>query len=82
MTIFKLGTASVVCESYSRGRQGFGHRAILLIGGTEACRATCSYINRTWERYTYQSVFHKVLDKTDRLTDAKIKRFKKKYVTY
>ena len=35
---------------------GFLHETELYIDGWQAAAARCSYINRTWERYSYQSV--------------------------
>ena len=35
---------------------GFLHETELYIDGWAATAATCHYINRTWERYSYQSV--------------------------
>ena len=78
MTTFKMGKAIVVCDHASR-RGGFKHTATLTIGGYEVDRAKCLYVNRTWESYAYQSVLHKVLEKTDRLTQAQKTRFKNKY---
>lgn len=37
-------------------RNGFAHDTTLFINGIEAGEASCYYINRTWERYTYQKV--------------------------
>ncbi len=81
MTTFKLGDAAVVCESKST-RNGFKHVATLLVGGYERGSVKCLYLNRTWESYQYQSVFHKALDmaRSDKnLSRDKVRRFKKKY---
>ena len=37
-------------------RSGFLHETELYIDGWRAAAARCRYINRTWERYSYQSV--------------------------
>ena len=37
-------------------RYGFAHDTTLFINGRRVAENTCHYINRTWERYTYQSV--------------------------
>ena len=52
----------VVCQSEST-RSGFRHLATLLINGVEQVDAKCCYLNRTWERYTFQSVLSKVVEK-------------------
>ncbi len=79
MAIFRLGKAVVHCKSMSVGRMGFKHRAELYINDIFICKATCSYQNRTWESYTFQSVLHKVLEKTDALTKRQKTLFKNKY---
>ena len=40
---------------YASERDGFKHKAVLLLNGAELSKAVCHYCNRTWERYTYQS---------------------------
>lgn len=37
-------------------RSGFAHDTTLFIDGRKWAEATCHYLNRTWERYTYQTV--------------------------
>lgn len=46
-----------VCTSHNT-RNGFAHDASVFIDGrdTPARKATCHYLNRTWENYAYQSV--------------------------
>ena len=54
-----------VCEfaNTSRStRNGFAHDTTLYIGGVEVGRATCHYLNRTWERYAYQTVMTKCVN--------------------
>lgn len=36
-------------------RNGFKHTSTLFINGYEAGTGTCYYLNRTWERYRFQS---------------------------
>lgn len=63
MREFKLNDEyAVVCEFVST-RSGFKHVAVLLMNGVEIDRTKCCYINRTWERYTYQSVLCKIIGK-------------------
>ena len=51
---------TVVCESQNT-RTGFRHVAVLLRNGSEIDRTKCTYQNRTWERYTFQSVLCKII---------------------
>lgn len=37
-------------------RNGFAHDTTLFIDGYVMAQHTCHYLNRTWERYTYQTV--------------------------
>jgi hypothetical protein len=53
---------TVVCTWEPR-RGGFRHVAVLLRNGSEVDRTKCLYVNRTWERFTYQSVLCKIIDK-------------------
>ena len=63
MTTFKLNDEyTVVCE-YQNTRTGFRHVAVLLRNGSEIDRTKCTYQNRTWERFQYQSVLFKLIDK-------------------
>jgi hypothetical protein len=78
MQVFKRGDIIIVCESKST-RNGFKHVATLTIGGYEHAKATCQYLNRTWESYQFCSVIQEVLAKADRLTPRQVKGFLKKY---
>ena len=49
-------------------RNGFAHDTTLMIDGKVMQRATIRYINRTWERYGFQSV---MLEAVDLLEKAK-----------
>lgn len=42
---------------------GFVHETDLFIDGWQAADARCYYINRTWERYAYQSVMLEAVHK-------------------
>ena len=43
------------CE-WKNTRNGFKHECRLFVNGNFETSATCHYLNRTWERYEYQSV--------------------------
>lgn len=50
----------VVCNSEST-RYGFRHLATLFVDGKEYSKAKCTYQNRTYESFEFQSVLHKVI---------------------
>ena len=58
----------VECDSKNT-RNGFRHRATLVYDGRKCETATCSYLNRTWESFDFQSVLQKLIEKTKSLTD-------------
>ena len=58
----KKNDIEFVCESYGT-RNGFNHKATMFVNGSEFESATCHYINRTWECYTYQSVILSCINK-------------------
>ena len=64
MQSFKINRSlEAICES--RGtRYGFRHLAKLLRDGYEIADAKCCYYNRTWERYTFESVLSGLLEKS------------------
>lgn len=51
-----------VCTSRNT-RNGFAHDAVCFIDGGDwdNLTSTCNYLNRTWERYAYQSVMQKLV---------------------
>ena len=63
MQIFKLDeNYTVVCETKDT-RNGFKHEATLLRNNYSVCETKICYLNRTWERFTYESVINKLLEK-------------------
>ena len=63
MKIFELDEQfSVVCN-WKKTRNGFKHEASLMKNGREIDKVKCCYLNRTWERYEFQSVLHKIINK-------------------
>lgn len=63
MKIFTIKeTTSVVCNR-EKTRNGFKHIAVLIENGREVDKVKINYLNRTWERYEYESILHKMLDK-------------------
>ena len=63
MRTFKITEhIEIVCES-QKTRNGFRHIATLLRDGYEQEKGKCCYLNRTWERYEFQSVLNEVVNK-------------------
>lgn len=63
MKIFKFDTNrhnfEIACSSRNT-RNGFAHHCTIIIDGRDCgVEATCHYLNRTWERYAYQTVMLK-----------------------
>ena len=48
-------------NSWRGTRSGFAHDTNLFINGVHRAEATCHYLNRTWECYTYQTVMKKAI---------------------
>jgi capsid portal protein len=46
-------------------RNGFAHDTTLFKNGVEIGTATCHYLNRTWESYTYQTVMQRCINNID-----------------
>lgn len=64
MKEFKINDhMAVICE-WKKTRSAFKHEAILMIDGEEVDRVKICYLNRTWERYEFESVLQKMLNKT------------------
>jgi hypothetical protein len=62
MRIFNLNEKyNVVCNSEST-RGGFRHIAVLHKNGYEVARAKCTYQNRTWEAYEFESVLQNIIN--------------------
>ena len=63
MKLFKLDDEySIVCE-WKSTRNGFKHEATLLKNGLEDGNTKICYLNRTWERFEYESVLLRIIDK-------------------
>ena len=82
MTEFRVNDKiSVICES-QKTRSGFRHLATLLINGCECEKTKICYLNRTWERFEYESVLEKLVEKAGMLTKeekADFQEYIKKY---
>ena len=65
---------TIICE-WKKTRMGFKHEATLLVNGIEQEKTKICYQNRTWERYEYESVMLRLLEKTNILTEEEKKIF-------
>lgn len=62
MRIFTLDdTYNVVCNTKDT-RNGFKHTASLCKKGVRIYETKICYLNRTWERFTYESILLKVVE--------------------
>lgn len=69
-----------ICQSRST-RNGFAHDCELIKNtSSHLSKATCHYINRTWERYTYQSVMIRaIMQKLKDYNAAAREQFKREH---
>ena len=74
MTI-NLPNAMKLVARYGDSRDGFNHFATLYKGGAVLGEAKIHYINRTWERYEFESVLNKLVGKTPELQTPEVKAF-------
>lgn len=65
--------ASIICNQRNT-RNGFAHDAQLFVDGDFYSEASCFYLNRTWERYGFQSVCLKVVRQHAERCVQRIKR--------
>lgn len=74
MRIIKLDEVySVVCV-FKGTRSGFKHTATLMKNGLQIAETKICYLNRTWERFEYESVLRKLINEN-------FKGDEKKYLT-
>ena len=72
---FEINGRQAEFVNESRGtRSGFAHDTHLFINGYNYGEATCHYLNRTWERYTYQTVMLRAVDSLEEEREARLKR--------
>ena len=55
MQIFSYKDYKIVGDTYNTSKS-WGHTAVVFKGDNELSKSKIRYYNRTWERYTYQSV--------------------------
>ena len=64
MKLFKINNKISIVAKFEKTRNGFRHRATLLLNGRDVDEKTESYLNRTWEAYEFQTVLHSLINKT------------------
>jgi hypothetical protein len=68
MDILKINDNAYIVLETKKTRNGFKHEATLVDKNKEDIKVKVSYLNRTWERFKYESVIKKLLEKIN-LTD-------------
>ena len=79
MGLYRLsieGQEVTFINTWKGTRSGFQHETELYIDGRHASAARCYYINRTWERYSYQSV---MLQAVHKLQEEETEREKRRF---
>ena len=69
------GKEIIFINTWKGTGSGFMHETELYIDGWQAAAARCHYINRTWERYTYQSVMLEAVHKLQEEETAREKAY-------
>jgi cephalosporin-C deacetylase-like acetyl esterase len=64
-----------ITNEHKDTRGGFKHVSKLYRNNALVCKATCHYINRTWESYPFQSSMKKVVSMAIEKEIAEQKRF-------
>lgn len=68
----------IIQARYLRTRNGFVHRCEIYVDGLNNLEASgkCNYINRTWEKFDYETVINNTIDKlkADKEVKAELKR--------
>lgn len=77
MQIFRFNDkVSIVCE-WVKTRMAFKHTAQVMVNGlSHGNGVKICYVNRTWEKFMFESVLHKAIEQTNALTDAEKTQFK------
>jgi hypothetical protein len=79
MRRLEIEGARIDCEFWE-SRQNWGHKATLYIDGVKTGPTKyTTYYNRTWERFTYDTIAEMLIEKTKDLTADQKKAFIEKY---
>lgn len=55
MELVDLGNGYSMVNEFMNTKNGFAHKSTLFLHNNEINKHRSNYLNRTWERYTYQS---------------------------
>lgn len=62
MQTYKINeNLTIEAWSWNRGRQSWGHEARAIYNAQEVAKTRCTYYNRTWEAFEFQSVMQKLI---------------------
>jgi len=73
MKSFQISDKIEIVCNWKKTRMAFKHVATLLINGSEIESTKICYQNRTWERYEYESVMLRLVDKSKVLSEEEKK---------
>ena len=62
MKIFNLSNVYNIVCNWKNTRNGFKHTANLCKNGFSVYETKICYLNRTWERFEYESILKKVIE--------------------
>jgi len=68
MKSFQLTAHAVAVCKWKRTRNAFKHEATLLVNGIECESTKICYVNRTWERFEFESVLHRLIERSEVLS--------------
>ena len=68
MRLFKVNEKINLIGERKKTRNGFKHEATLLIHGIERDKTKVNYLNRTWERYEFETALKKLVNETKELS--------------
>lgn len=67
MRTFRISKKISIVADASSTRNGFKHTATLMINGRGVDSTKVNYLNRTWERFEFQTVMKRLIEKTNSL---------------
>ncbi len=62
--IFNINENMDIVCLFKATRNGFKHEGWVEIGGIKSEKIKINYLNRTWERYEFETLLSKILGKT------------------
>lgn len=77
--IFKIDKDKEIQAVSEKTRNGFRHRATLVVDGTAVDETKANYLNRTWESYEYESVVNSLINKSSYISPTEKEKLKNKF---